>query len=676
MSDIFRNGGLFFLLLIGFFDNAWTQGETCQPLQSCNDVKVEMIRLGSLGALSDCAGGSPCGKIYYKVYLRYTGPQTNTFNLPYQELTVNVELESEQEISYIDEKSTTQCFKNAGKWPTDVFQVSGKQAGIHLMVGEGQSENTTCQDPKKRVTFQPGSAPPGSAPCPNPNGSCMYLELFTLVVNGIPGDRISLKLLPESLLKSGNSMCGTLSYENSFNSSNTHVNAIVPYLIPIPSAPVGNSANVALEVTGGPTGPSPRLDFQIALRNNSATTVNVTRIEFSIEVLTSSPLDFPDVRLSYGSIKPVHILPSSTNPNLYTLRYVLTGITVPGSVPGNTGVVPLSTISIEAPQPHNRQWWGRVTIVGEKTLLESADGCSRANISATAGTLYLDYHNGSGDLFCDVNTTPLTTFFVREGTKECQNEYDIEVGLAAPEGSSPIIDFLRFEVQFEMPNGTQLLPFMDISEWFNCSDCTPPVLSGNTLTCDFTATTGVSLQGEKKIILSYGNAEGCIKVVLKHLSIEYKGYSRCIPQISSKIICPPNISGTIITEAQAGVSQVTVEVAPHTNTCTSKTTMTLNSGKYGVCVQGCEATLYKVTPIREDNPLNGVTTLDLAIISKHISGIALLNSPYKRIAADANKSGVISTFDIVAIRRLILGLDEEFEVAEAENGARGKVVLE
>ena len=68
---------------------------------------------------------------------------------------------------------------------------------------------------------------------------------------------------------------------------------------------------------------------------------------------------------------------------------------------------------------------------------------------------------------------------------------------------------------------------------------------------------------------------------------------------------------------------------------------------------------YTLTPVRDDNPLNGVTTLDLALISKHILNLVPLNSPYKMIAADANKSGTITTLDIVALRRLILGIDEE-----------------
>lgn len=53
--------------------------------------------------------------------------------------------------------------------------------------------------------------------------------------------------------------------------------------------------------------------------------------------------------------------------------------------------------------------------------------------------------------------------------------------------------------------------------------------------------------------------------------------------------------------------------------------------------------------------LDEVNTWDLVLISRHILNIELFNSPYKIIAADANKSGTVTAFDIVELRRLILG---------------------
>ncbi|MBN8683231.1 MAG: T9SS type A sorting domain-containing protein [Chitinophagales bacterium] len=64
----------------------------------------------------------------------------------------------------------------------------------------------------------------------------------------------------------------------------------------------------------------------------------------------------------------------------------------------------------------------------------------------------------------------------------------------------------------------------------------------------------------------------------------------------------------------------------------------------------------QLTPYDTFNYIKGVSTFDLVLISKHILGIEPLNSPYKMIAADANRSGTITTLDIVELRKLILGV--------------------
>jgi Carboxypeptidase regulatory-like domain len=69
---------------------------------------------------------------------------------------------------------------------------------------------------------------------------------------------------------------------------------------------------------------------------------------------------------------------------------------------------------------------------------------------------------------------------------------------------------------------------------------------------------------------------------------------------------------------------------------------------------------YTVTPNLNVNPLNGVTTFDVVLISKHILNLQLLNSPYKLIAADINRSGTITTLDVIQLRRLILNIETQF----------------
>nr|MBP6794603.1 T9SS type A sorting domain-containing protein [Saprospiraceae bacterium] len=63
---------------------------------------------------------------------------------------------------------------------------------------------------------------------------------------------------------------------------------------------------------------------------------------------------------------------------------------------------------------------------------------------------------------------------------------------------------------------------------------------------------------------------------------------------------------------------------------------------------------YSITPKRDDDPSNGVSTIDLVLIQKHILGVQPLNSAYKVIAADADRSNDVSAVDLVELRKLIL----------------------
>jgi hypothetical protein len=65
--------------------------------------------------------------------------------------------------------------------------------------------------------------------------------------------------------------------------------------------------------------------------------------------------------------------------------------------------------------------------------------------------------------------------------------------------------------------------------------------------------------------------------------------------------------------------------------------------------------MYTLEADRNDDPRNGVTTLDLVKLQKHILGQDPLTSPYQLIAADANGNGKVTAIDLVEIRKLILG---------------------
>lgn len=64
---------------------------------------------------------------------------------------------------------------------------------------------------------------------------------------------------------------------------------------------------------------------------------------------------------------------------------------------------------------------------------------------------------------------------------------------------------------------------------------------------------------------------------------------------------------------------------------------------------------YTVRPVKDGDDRNGVTTLDLVKIQKHLLGISAFTTPYDYIAADANNSGSVTAIDILQLRKLILG---------------------
>lgn len=70
---------------------------------------------------------------------------------------------------------------------------------------------------------------------------------------------------------------------------------------------------------------------------------------------------------------------------------------------------------------------------------------------------------------------------------------------------------------------------------------------------------------------------------------------------------------------------------------------------------------YTITPRNDEDHLNGVSTFDLVMISRHILGSSKLDNPYKLIAADINRSKTITTLDLIELRKIILRIDQEFK---------------
>lgn len=169
----------------------------------------------------------------------------------------------------------------------------------------------------------------------------------------------------------------------------------------------------------------------------------------------------------------------------------------------------------------------------------------------------------------------------------------------------------------------------------------PPTTTGLTFNCDDVGTQLI----EFWVTDNVGNSDYCVTAVA------IQDNSTLCPQQAAGGI----ISGDIVTEMGEQVEEVMVEVM-------SNNPMMAYTGSNGF-FEILNIPLgddYTVKAKRDNDPLNGISTFDLIMISRHILGVEPFDSPYKMIAADVNKSGSISTLDLIGLRKMILGIETDF----------------
>lgn len=119
----------------------------------------------------------------------------------------------------------------------------------------------------------------------------------------------------------------------------------------------------------------------------------------------------------------------------------------------------------------------------------------------------------------------------------------------------------------------------------------------------------------------------------------------------------PLLSGIVTTADTTPVAQVAISAVNSAGATANVTTTA--TGAFSFAVAGAADTL-TLNLARNDNASNGVSTLDIIILRRHILDIAQLNDPYKMLAADVNNSGSLSTLDIIQIQRIVLNQETTF----------------
>lgn len=126
----------------------------------------------------------------------------------------------------------------------------------------------------------------------------------------------------------------------------------------------------------------------------------------------------------------------------------------------------------------------------------------------------------------------------------------------------------------------------------------------------------------------------------------------CMPiSLATSVV---NLSGHINRETLTPIANVSVFCPACGDTATTNT-----EGDYLLTNIPAGATV-TITPYKNINPVNGVTSFDLYLISRHILNIEPLNSPYKIIAADVNHSNAVTANDLLDLQKLILGYTTAF----------------
>ena len=156
-----------------------------------------------------------------------------------------------------------------------------------------------------------------------------------------------------------------------------------------------------------------------------------------------------------------------------------------------------------------------------------------------------------------------------------------------------------------------------------------------------------------------GNAINTIVAVNQNFIVYWSVADRCgnitMKQHTLKVACVldqhATISGILKTETGKTVPFVTLTTSSNGVLFGSINSATNGDFSMANLTLGQK---YMVKASRNDNPLNGVSTFDIALISKHILGIVPFTSPYQIIAADVNKDGEVSAADMLILRKMVL----------------------
>jgi hypothetical protein len=640
-------GGAFMLLLMlsTTFFSVQLAGQTLETLD-CSELDIVVCqRAQNIPPNPTCVGCavSPvdCHRMQYEVKLR-AAPNVvagNSFQLKYTDLEI----------------ATNLAFTgaNSGMTRVNVNETQAVCPGGSIVFADGVTNTAGI---KFSTTGGAGPVVTFSRTIPNTH---FFATLFTVVVDIFPNDMVELD-------------CSFFRYAD--GDLVTCFYADVDYIDPSPNILIlADDLNVKFGLNPAVLGAT-SATVPITITSTQVKPLIMHYVDFQFTVQSTAPIPPPTTQNAAGYA--IDVSPATGLHTNYKVIVRRTGGVLNFAI-GETKV--LFNLVVQRPSPQNTQ----STIVidyltgrFEGQIISPPSSFCRRMVKGPTGIQSIPF---TGDPICGNSNLSLNVTGIPGGTSGNCGDLFVSVDLGIPPNSQ--VRELRFVLDFDLSNGA----FIDVANiqnqlpcnlGNNLSACTDRVgvqecysVTGNKLTYCF-KTSGHEVFNGGTLLIPVSAESACINAVTVSEAAMYligQGTVTCVPDVNVNgfYLCSREISGTVKygppDDTGCWVEEVAVDIIPTNNACPDVTVTTscpVSSNNfaptpYAYCV--CDEGTYEITPKKDDNPLNGLTTYDLVLISKHILGVEPFDNPYKMIAADANKSGSVTTFDIIEFRKLILG---------------------
>ncbi len=209
----------------------------------------------------------------------------------------------------------------------------------------------------------------------------------------------------------------------------------------------------------------------------------------------------------------------------------------------------------------------------------------------------------------------------------------------------------------------------------NCSNTVEVILGNNgtnpvsSFTFELTdsqLTAQSTAVGANGLMWNFGDGGSSIEETINHQYTESGIYMLCLTATNDcgseeiceiiEIVLPLNdysIGGQIHRTDGIDIGQVTVS-------CTNESDL-LNNPSGDFLFTGLpQGENYQITPTKDINHRNGVTVIDIIRIRSHLLLIDTFSTASEYIAADVNRSGNVSVFDLLQMQEIVLEITNEF----------------